>query len=694
MPEAANSRLSTRISADVGGTFTDVAAFDQHSGALRLGKTLTTPTHLVEGIVTGVQKAGSGFSDAGLFLHGSTVAINTMLERSGARTALVTTRGFRDVYEIGRVNRPDAYNLFFKKHKPLIERALRFEVAERMTAAGEVLVPLTQAELTAVADQIESQDVEAIAIIFLHSYRNPAHEIAAKEYLETRFPRVFVTASHVLSNEYREYERTSTVAANAYIGPRVNSYLHELTAHLSDHKFRGQFLIVQSNGGLYGSTQARRECIRMLESGPAAGVIGAKALCDQLEIANAIAFDMGGTTAKAGVIRDGKPLMANSTMVGGYNSGLPIQIPMIDIREVGTGGGSLARVGPGGALRVGPESAGADPGPACYGRGGLEPTVTDANLQLGRLSVERFLGGDLRLDAGAATTALVDHVASPLSLGVEETAVGIIRIAASAMANIVRQITTERGLDTRDFTMIAFGGAGPLHATMVASELQIAKVIIPNAPGHFSAFGMLIADLRRDFVQTLLVPLATAPFDRFDEVFATMERGGREEIRGASAEDIPVEIRLGADMRYVGQEHAVYVDIPGDLFLEHNIEGIKKRFDEVHRECYGYDSPDQPAEIVSLRCAVVGILPKPELSAIERGGARPEQVADTGSRRVYFEDGSGFRETPTFARQQLKAGNRILGPALVEEYASTTVVRPGDELVVDGIGNLVITVGR
>lgn len=465
--QGARSTGTARIAADVGGTFTDIAIFDERGGSLRLGKTLTTPDHLVHGINDGVLKSHATFAEANLFLHGTTVAINTLLERTGARTALVTTKGFRDIYEIGRVNRPEAYNLYFKKHKPLVERALRFEVDERMMSSGEVRVALDEAELERVAKLIAPERIEALAILFLHSYRNASHEIAAKTFFEKRLPGVYITASHELSQEYREFERTSTVAANAYIGPRVRSYLGEIVAHLETQKFGGSFLIVQSTGGLYDAARAQAECIRMLESGPAAGVIATRSLCREVGWPKAIAFDMGGTTAKSGVILDGEVLMTSSSMIGGYAEGLPVQIPMIDIQEVGTGGGSIARLGPARSLRVGPQSAGASPGPVCYALGGTEPTVTDANLVLGRLDANRFLGGDMKLDLASAREALRAKIAEPLGLTVEQAADGIIRIAASSMSNVVKRVTTERGLDARDFPMVAFGGAGPLHAVLV-----------------------------------------------------------------------------------------------------------------------------------------------------------------------------------------------------------------------------------
>jgi N-methylhydantoinase A len=681
-----------RLSADVGGTFTDVAAFDEASGTLRLGKTLTTPQRLVTGIENGITKAGTQFNAARLFLHGTTVAINTILERKGARCALLTTQGFRDIYEIGRVNRPESYNLFFNKHAPLIERDLRFEIMERMDAQGAVLIPLDEQQVLAVARNAVKEGVKAIAILFLHSYRNPAHEMRAKDIIEKEFPKLFVTASHELSQEYREYERTSTAAANAYVGPRVQSYLTEMEAHLGDAGFGGTFLIVQSTGGLFDVNDARRSCIRMLESGPAAGVIGAKSLCDGINIQNAIAFDMGGTTAKAGVIYEGNVLMTGAALIGGYATGLPVQMPMIDIQEVGTGGGSIARVEVGNALRVGPESAGASPGPVCYGLGGTEPTITDANLVLGRLGADRFLGGEMTLDLAAATKALTDKIAKPLGLDPTEAAEGIVRIANTKMAHVVRWVTTERGLDAADFALVAYGGAGPLHASAVARELAIGTVIIPRAPGHFSACGMLAANLRRDFVNTWFTPLADASFPEMENIFAEMERQGRDTVsRGQSLSSI--EVHRSADMRYVGQEHAVTVDLPIDLFTSQDRDGIKKRFDAVHQTRYGFSVATEKAEIVSLRSAIIGNLRKPPYENIAKGSAEPDAAAFRGKRPVYFAS-TGFADAPTYDRMALKAGNRIAGPALIEEHASTTVLHPGDAAAIDAFGNLVITVRR
>src|SRR5215470_10998794 len=565
IPSTANGS-SLRLAADIGGTFTDIAAFDERTGKLTFGKALSTPQRLVEGIDAGVAKAGSDYKSAGLFLHGSTIAINTILERKGAKTALLITDGFRDIYEIGRINRPDAYNLFFRKHAPLVERALRFEVKERVLSDGGIETPLDEKEIEAFGRMLEELGVEAAAILFLNCYARHEHEARAKAILERRHPEMFVSASHELSEEYREFERCSTVVANAYVGPIVRRYIGEIDDHIRSDGFHGSFLIVQSTGGLYEADQAKQHCVHMLESGPAAGVIGTQALCHALGLKNAIAFDMGGTTAKAGVIHDGEALTTGSALIGGYDKALPVQMAMMDIFEVGTGGGSIARVEEGG-LRVGPQSAGAAPGPACYGLGGQEPTVTDANLLLGRLGADRFLGGEMRLDVAAAER--------------------ILRIAATTMSYAVKGVTTERGFDAGNFALVAYGGAGPLHAVAVARGIGVRKVIVPTAPGVFSAFGMLFSDLRYDFVRTWFTRLEDAPFDRIEAVYRELEAEGRAAIAATSIKPQKIVLKRAADMRYVGQEHAVTVDLPLKVFERQDRRAIKRLFDAMHELRYG-----------------------------------------------------------------------------------------------------------
>jgi N-methylhydantoinase A len=681
-----------RIAVDIGGTFTDLAAFDETSGKLHFGKALSTHDDLPRGIQHTLDGAGVLCSEASLFLHGSTIAINTLLERTGARTALLITEGFRDIYEIGRVNRPDAYNLFFSKHTPLVERALRFEVPERLLADGQTYKELDEERVRATARTFKALGIESVAVLLLHSYRNPAHETRVKQIVQEELPGVFVSASHELSQEYREFERVSTVAANAYVGPRVSDYLGNLETHLEKQGFRGSFYAVQSTGGLFPVAHARRECVRMLESGPAAGVIGAQAVARQLGLPDVIAFDMGGTTAKAGVIENGKPLTTGSALIGGYEKALPIQIPMIDIFEVGTGGGSIARVGKGKALRVGPHSAGSMPGPACYGRGGAEPTVTDANLLLGRLDADHFLGGQMKLDLPAAETAM-DAAARELELDRVRTADGILRVAATAMSYAVKAVTTERGLDAGKFTMIVYGGAGPLHASAIAREIGVRKVLIPYAPGYFSAYGMLFGDLRYDYVRSCFRKLAGVPFADLEAIFAEMEAEGRAQIASSRVTPDEIVVTRAADMRYVGQEHAVTVDLDSALFVSEDRAGVKAEFDRVHEVRYGTCAPAEPADLVSLRVTVTGVMRKPPMAplpAAEHGA----DAAVRGVKPVYFRAAGDFVPTMVFKRDLLRPGHKIEGPALVEEHASTTVVQPGDVLEVDGFGNLHIAIGE
>ena len=682
-----------RIAVDIGGTFTDMACFDEVTGEISFGKALSTHAHLHEGIQNTLDDAGVDLHQGNLFLHGSTIVINTLLERNGANTALLITEGFRDIYEIGRVNRPDAYNLFFSKHVPLVPRSQRHEVRERLRADGSLHIPLDEEAVRALAKRLKAEGIEAVAVLLLHSYRNPAHERRVKAILQEEMPGAFVTASHELSQEYREFERVSTAVANAYVGPRVSAYLGELENHLADKGFEGDFFAVQSTGGLFPLAHARRDCVRMLESGPAAGVIGAQAICAQLGLPDSIAFDMGGTTAKAGVISEGRPLTTGSALIGGYEKALPIQIPMMDIFEVGTGGGSIARLELGSSLRVGPRSAGSLPGPVCYGRGGNEPTVTDANLILGRLDEHNFLGGEMPLFLDRARQAMDEKVAQPLGLDATRAADGILRIAVTQMSHAVKAVTTERGLDAGSFTMVVYGGAGPLHASAIAREIGIRKVLIPHAPGYFSAYGMLFSDLRYDYVRSVFRRLEGLSFDDIEAVYKEMEDEGRAAIGASQVQPKELVFERAADMRYVGQEHAVTVELSYAFFEAKDRGAIKQHFDDVHKVRYGTSAPQEAADIVSLRVTVLGRMTKPPRNEVASGQASPDESALRAHKPVYFRSAGEHLSTPVYKRELLKSGNVIKGPALIEEHASTTVVQPGDTVHVDQLGNLQISIG-
>jgi len=682
-----------RVAVDIGGTFTDVVVFDEAQRDLSLAKTLSTPAELARGVLDGLTKAAVRFDQVTTLIHGSTIVVNAIIERKGAKTALVTTKGFRDVYEIGRINRPESFNPRFRKHRPLVPREDIFEVSERMLADGSVRTPFDENQAREVARVIKEEGFEAVAVLFLHSYRAPEHEIRMREILRQTEPTLFVSVSHELSREYREYERTSTVAANAYVGPIVSQYLGDLERRLSGKKFTGNLMIMQSNGGLSDVEMARRQCIQMMESGPAGGVVGTMALCELLDLEAAIAFDMGGTTAKACVIRRGEPSLSPDYFIGGYNEGLAIRIPVLDIVEVGTGGGSIAYLDEGGGLHVGPKSAGAEPGPASYGRGGTEPTVTDANVILGRLSPENFLGGEMRLDRVAAESALRDRLAGPLNVSLERAAAGMLQVATSAMANAVRHVTLERGLDPRDFTLVAYGGGGPLHSASVAKELSISKIIIPNAPGHFSALGMLMADLRRDYVQTLFERMDDLEMSELEEQFKKLESEGRQALEESGIPTDRIVFERAADMRYVGQEHAVAVRMPANVGSEEARAEVKRRFDDAHDLRYSHSAPEESADIVSLRVSAIGRLNKPEFPQIPRGELTPSESARRGERSVNF-DGAGALAATVYDRAQLLQGNVIHGPAIIEEVASTTVVEPGDTVTVNEFGHLIMQLGE
>jgi N-methylhydantoinase A len=682
-----------RIAVDIGGTFTDVALFDEHQGTVTPGKALSTPSNLVDGIMTAMGRTTDSPADADLMIHGSTVVINSIIERQGARTALITTKGFRDVYEIGRINRPESFNLFFRKHRPLIPRDMIFEVPERVLADGTEEQPLDEEAALRTARHIRDIGMEAVAILFLHSYREPGHEIRMREIMNQVAPEIFVTASHELSREYREYERTSTTAANAYVGPMVSRYLGNLEDRLGSEGFKGSLMIMQSSGGLCDVNTARRQCVQMMESGPAGGVVGSMALCDALSLNDAISFDMGGTTAKACVIRRGSPDLSPDYFVGGYNEGLAIRIPVLDIKEVGTGGGSIAYIDQGGALHVGPQSAGAEPGPACYGRGGDQATVTDADVVLGRISPEQFLGGEMGLDGQAAHDALSYQVAQPLGLTVERAASGIIAIAVASMANAVRAVTTERGLDPRDFTLIAYGGGGPPHAVSIARELALGRVIIPGSPAHFSAFGMLLADVRRDYVQTHFQLLSDISMEELEGMYHQLEQEGMRELEVIGIPADQVVFERAADMRYVGQEHAVAVNTPADVGNEEARQIIKDAFDQAHELRFSHSAPDEPAQLVSLRVSVLGHMSKPPLPRIPRGNALPPADAKRPPRPVIVDEGERPADCAVYDRMRLLAGNVIDGPAVIEEPASSTFVGPGDRATVNEYGHLVIDLG-
>jgi N-methylhydantoinase A len=681
-------RLSVAV--DIGGTFTDLVAFDPDSGRVVQSKALTTHGDLPRGVWDCLRKAGVVPHAAGTVVHGSTIAINIAIEQKGARTALVVTRGTRDVYKIGRQNRPEAYNFNFRRPVPLVPRSRTFEADERLAASGAVLTPLTAEHAAEIVEAVRASEAEAVAVCFLHSYADPRHEAAVGELLRESLPSVYVSLSHEIVREYREYERTSTTVMNAYIGPETSAYVGSMDERLRADDFDGRFLIMQSNGGVMSPGTAKKLPVAMMESGPVGGVIAAARAGAALGFENLISFDMGGTTAKTSLIKDNQVSVAQGYHIGGYASGHPVMFPVVDIVEVGAGGGSIAWIDEVGALKLGPQSAGSDPGPLCYRRGGERPTVTDANVVLGRIGAESFLGGEMPLDIEAARRGLEATLCAPLKMNATEAAHGIVKIAVAKMSLAVRGVSVERGYDPRDFALVAIGGAGPLHAVEIARELQIPAVIVPNLPAHFSALGMLMADVREDYVRTYYERLLEADYREIAEIYDELVRAGHRTLDGAGVAADAREFRLWMDLRYVGQEFWLQIPVTAEQVRDGDGEGIHRRFTQIHDHRFGHAAPDEPLELVNLRLTAIGARPKIAFPPLRAGGA----CAPVGRRPVHFDSAAATTPCDVYRRERLAAGTVIQGPAVVEEYASTTVLLPGDELRVADTGELVIAVAR
>ncbi len=678
------------VGVDIGGTFTDLVGCVD--GRIVTSKCSTVPADPTRGVAESLSLAGCHMPALDEVLHGSTIAINTVLEKKGARTALITTRGFRDTYAIGRGNRIEAFNLFFHRPKPLVPRELTFEVTERVNAKGDVLVALAEDEVAKLAALFAAQKVEAVAVCLLHAYANPAHERRIGEILRAADPNRFVTLSHEIVREYREYERTSTTAINAFVGPRVQGYLRRLESFLRTEKFPGKINIMRSNGGVMSITLAQEQPVSMMESGPVAGMIGAGRLAATLGLERAIGFDMGGTTAKASLITNGAPAIEEGYVIGGEASGQPMQLPVVDIVEVGAGGGSIAWCDAIGGIHVGPRSAGADPGPASYGKGSLDPVVTDADLILGRINAERFLNGAMRLDRAAAERAIEQKLGGPLRLRVPEAALGIVQIADAAMSLAVRAVSINKGVDPRSSAMIAFGGAGPLHAVAIAREIFIPKVVVPKVPGTFSALGMLMAPWRQDFVRTLYGPLGKLDARAVNVVFDELATAARPQIaRDGIAEEI-VTFTFLADLRYVGQEHTIAIPVADPKLLSGDFAPLRKLFDAEHDQRYGQAAPDERLECVNVRLVVTAGKPDTLAEQWLSEPWTPEAPATEGVRDVIFTDAARPVRTRVIWRRSLAAGARIEGPAVIEEPNATTLIHPGDVATVTEAGHLIIDV--
>lgn len=686
------------VGLDIGGTFTDLVLLDRETNALRLHKVLTTPDDPAEGALVGLAEllteAGISLDQLGGLLHGTTIVTNAIIERRGRPTGLLTTRGFRDVLEMGHEQRYDIYDLFLRFPEPIVPRRHRLEVDERISRDGEVLRPLDLDAVDALADELVANGVEAVAISLLHSYRAPAHEQAVAARVRQRHPQLYVTASCELVPEIREYERTNTTVCNAYVQPLMDRYLGRIESALAAAGFRGRFSLMLSSGGNASPDTARRFPIRLLESGPAGGALATAYLGRRAGLADLLAFDMGGTTAKACLVQNGRPDVAAEMEAGRVHrfkrgSGLPIRAPVVDMIEIGAGGGSIAHRDALGLLKVGPLSAGADPGPACYGLGGTEPTVTDACLALGYYDPEFFLGGTMRLDMDASMSAL-EALGGSLGLGVMETAWGVHQVVCESMARAARVHIIEKDRDPRDFPLLAFGGAGPAHAARVARILNAKMVLVPPLSGVASALGFLVAPTSHEVVRSYPGPLDDLDWEAISALMQGMEQEARSVVvaSGVAAADVRVERRVEA--RLTGQFHDIEIALPDGPLDEASAGVLVERFRRTYAERYHSVLEGYRPMAVTWRLRALGPEPRVDLrSPAPRAAAAP---APKGSRRAYFQEVGSFVDTKVYARESLPIGVEILGPAIVEERESTTVIGPGDRLEVDEAGNLVVRV--
>lgn len=678
-----------RLGVDTGGTFTDLALIDDVSGEARLHKLASTPWDPSEAIITGIREllTGNGVAaeDIVYLGHGTTVSINAVLQQKLARTSLITTAGFRDVLELARQRRPDLWDMDVDKPAPVVPRNRRLEVRERLLYDGSVIVPLDEEQIRKMALAFKETGITAVAICFLHSYLNPLHERRAKEILQEICPGCAVSISSEVLPEFREFERFSTTTINAALMPVMSNYLRKLEASVVDLGIPVGPHIMQSNGGIMGSAAASERPINTLFSGPSAGVIGAAYVSSLTEIADIITFDMGGTSTDVCLVEKGNPLVTNQRALAGF----PVKSPTIDVHSIGAGGGSIGWVDTGGFLRVGPQSAGARPGPACYGLGGEEPTVTDANVVLGRLNPERLLSGRMRIDKALAERAILEKVASLMGMDLISAARGIIAIVNSNIIGAIRVISVERGYDPRNFTLVAFGGAGPLHTGQLARELGLPRVLVPESPGVLCALGLLVADLRADFVRTLITPCSRPDVEAINRCYHEMESQAALWLEREQAKPEDSFQERSAEVRYVGQDFGVPVPVSlGDLGRA-SLAQMEETFHAVHEQVHGYCAPGAPVEIAGLSLVARSKVPKPAFRLKERGGRYPSGAL-IGQRRTHFDEAGGFVECPLYERSRLSPGNVIEGPAILEQMDSTTILLPGQRGEVDGFRNVMI----
>lgn len=675
-----------RVATDIGGTFTDLVYVDDN-GKVGVAKSHTTPPNFEKGVDDVIKKSGINHRDIETFIHGTTIIINTLTERKGVKTGLITTKGFRDVLEIARGNRPDLFNVRYKKPTPFVERYLRQEVEERLNQQGEIVTPLNEAQVKELIAYFKKEQVEAIAISYLHAFKNPVHEQQTVKIIKKVWPEVAVTASHEVTKEWREYERTNTAVLNSYVQPIASSYINQLNNKLVENQADSFNYIMQSNGGTTTFEQAKKTPINMVESGPVAGIYGAAYLGEIIGEENIIAFDIGGTTAKCSLISNGEVKVSTEYYIekDDLNAGYPIKTPVVDIVEIGNGGGSIAWIDDAGSLKVGPQSAGALPGPVAYGQGGTEPTTTDANLLTGRLSPENF---DYQVDLESVKKAIYEKVAKVYNMNAEEGALGIIRIANANMLNALKLISVRKGYDPRDFTLVAFGGGGSMHAPALAQELGVKKVVVPVASSVFSAWGMLMTDLRHDYIQTYIKRLKEADLQEMNNQWDNLEAQAVKQYTEENINEEEIVFNRLVDMRYSGQEHTVKVPLANGLITNQSIDDLINLFHTLHEKSFTFQLPESETEIVNFHLTAFGSVEKPKLQKLEISNKELESALKE-TRNVFYED-EGWIDTRVYYRELLAPDMKVQGPAIVEEPSATTVIYSGQTLTVDTYGNLII----
>lgn len=677
--------MSVVVGIDVGGTFTDLIALDRNSGAVRLAKVPTTVENQAVGVIAALQAAGVALGAVEAIVHGTTTTTNALLERKIAQVGLITTKGFRDVLELGRRTRPQPYGLT-GSFEPLVPRELRLEVAERMDADGQVVTPLDESGVRDAVETLRARGCDALVIHFLHSYLNPAHERRAFEIARAAWPDGHVTAGHAVLSEYREYERGTTACVNAAVQPVLHRYIARLQGELHKRGFGRDLLVMQGNGGTVSAAIVAEAAVNTVMSGPASGVMAAAFTARESGCPNVITYDMGGTSSDVGLIRDGRPQVSSELEL---EYAMPIHVPMVDVHTIGAGGGSIAFINPAGMLQVGPESAGASPGPICYGRGGTRPTITDANLVLGRLNPDGLLAVERRVPVDEVRKAVAEQIGRPLGLDADAAAAAILRIANDRMAGTIRMVSLAKGHDPRDFALFAFGGAGPLHAAALARELAIPQVLIPARPGITNALGCVVADLRHDFVNTVNKPVSALDMAQVQAILEGQIDEGRATLAREGVVVEGVTLLHAADMQFQGQSHILTVPLAGTALTRGELQ---RAFEEAYWRRFEVELPEIRAVLVNLHTAVIGRRPTVDLAALAAGQSAPDLAdARSGQRRVWFE--GGFRDTPIYRREKLPRGAGFDGPAVIEQMDCTIVIEPGNRVSMDRLGNLVVAVG-